>query len=85
LLHVEARTSLGDLELDVSLGVEPGGCLALAGPSGAGKSTLLRIVAGLLRPDRGVVRCGERTWLDTARSSSAAAASSSRTTPSSST
>jgi molybdate transport system ATP-binding protein len=65
-LRVEARTRLGGFELDVSLEVEPGECLAVAGRSGAGKSTLLRVTGGLLRPDRGVVRCGEETWLDTA-------------------
>jgi molybdate transport system ATP-binding protein len=66
LLAIEARTRLGDLDLDVALDVEAGRCLAVAGPSGAGKTTILRIAAGLLRPERGVVRCGERTWLDTA-------------------
>jgi molybdate transport system ATP-binding protein len=65
VLAVEASTRRGDLALDLSLSVADGTCLALAGPSGAGKSTLLRIVAGLLRPARGIVRCGERTWLDT--------------------
>jgi molybdate transport system ATP-binding protein len=67
VLRVEATTRLGALELDVALEARAGECLALAGPSGAGKTTVLRIVAGLLRPDRGVVACGERTWLDTAR------------------
>jgi molybdate transport system ATP-binding protein len=37
----------------------------LAGPSGAGKTSILRVVAGLLRPARGLVRVGEETWLDT--------------------
>jgi molybdate transport system ATP-binding protein len=32
------------------------------GPSGAGKSTLLRLVAGLLRPRRGVVECNGARW-----------------------
>jgi molybdate transport system ATP-binding protein len=68
LLHVEARTRLSDgFALDVALTAAPGETLALAGPSGAGKSTLLRIVAGLLRPDAGSVRCGDAVWLDTAR------------------
>jgi molybdate transport system ATP-binding protein len=66
LLHVEAATRLGDFDLDVSLAAAPGQCLALAGPSGAGKSTILRIIAGLHRPDRGVVACGGTPWLDTA-------------------
>jgi putative spermidine/putrescine transport system ATP-binding protein len=41
---------------DVSLSVAQGERLAILGPSGCGKSTLLRVVAGLLRADRGTVR-----------------------------
>jgi molybdate transport system ATP-binding protein len=67
VLHVEARTRLGALELDVALSVAAGECLALAGPSGAGKTSILRAVAGLLRPERGRVTCGGQTWLDTER------------------
>ena len=39
----------------VSFSVERGELLALIGPNGAGKTTALRVVAGLLRPDRGRV------------------------------
>jgi branched-chain amino acid transport system ATP-binding protein len=39
----------------VSFTVERGELLALIGPNGAGKTTALRMVAGLLRPDRGRV------------------------------
>ncbi len=40
----------------ISFRLAAGDALAIFGPNGAGKSTLLRIVAGLLRADRGAVR-----------------------------
>jgi molybdate transport system ATP-binding protein len=67
VLRVEAATRLGAFALDVALAVPAGRCLALAGPSGAGKTSVLRVVAGLVRPDRGRVTCGEEVWLDTDR------------------
>jgi molybdate transport system ATP-binding protein len=39
----------------------------LFGPSGAGKTTVLRCLAGLLRPDAGVIRYGAEVWFDAAR------------------
>jgi molybdate transport system ATP-binding protein len=67
VLSLSARTELGAASLDVALEVAPGECLALAGPSGAGKTSVLRVVAGLLRPREGHVRCGEEVWLDVGR------------------
>jgi molybdate transport system ATP-binding protein len=49
------------LELGLDVGRET---VALVGPSGAGKTTTLRAVAGLVRPERGLVRCGHETWFD---------------------
>jgi molybdate transport system ATP-binding protein len=66
-LEVACTAQLGQIALDVSLGVDAGRCLALAGPSGAGKTSVLRTVAGLLRPSRGRVRSGDEVWLDTER------------------
>lgn len=45
---------------DVSLGVEEGEVLALLGPNGVGKTTLLRVMATLIRPQRGTVRLFEK-------------------------
>jgi branched-chain amino acid transport system ATP-binding protein len=42
----------------VSFVVETGDFVGLIGPNGAGKTTLIRIIAGLLRPDRGKVLLG---------------------------
>src|SRR5262249_7460224 len=43
---------------DISLSVEEGEFVAIVGYSGAGKTTLISVAAGLLEPDRGVVRLG---------------------------
>ena len=40
----------------ITMKIDAGQLLALLGPSGAGKTTLLRLVAGLDRPDHGVIR-----------------------------
>ena len=50
-----------DVELALEVGAET---VALVGPSGAGKTTVLRALAGLARPARGRIACGEEIWLD---------------------
>lgn len=66
-LSVRARVAARDVELAVD--VPAGQVLGVLGPNGAGKSTLVELVAGLLRPDDGEVRLGERvlaaahTWV----------------------
>jgi ABC-2 type transport system ATP-binding protein len=41
---------------DVSFEVPQGGTLALIGPNGSGKSTMLKVIAGILRPTKGLIR-----------------------------
>jgi NitT/TauT family transport system ATP-binding protein len=45
---------------DISLDIGRGEFVSLLGASGCGKTTLLRIMAGLLRPDRGSVHVNEQ-------------------------
>lgn len=43
---------------DLSMQVDPGEAVAITGVNGVGKSTLLKLIAGLVRPEEGVVRVG---------------------------
>lgn len=43
----------------LSFRLEPGLCTCLLGPSGVGKSSLLRLIASLLSPDSGTIRCDD--------------------------
>lgn len=65
-LEVNLRSRRG-IPLDARFTVAPGELLALVGPSGSGKTTVLRTIAGLHRPQEGVIRCDGETWLETAR------------------
>lgn len=53
------RGEFASLE-DVSIAVRPGEAVAIMGPNGAGKTTLLRLIAGLIKPDRGTIEVNGR-------------------------
>ncbi len=50
----------------VSLDLQPGRLLTLLGPSGCGKTTTLRCIAGLEKPDEGVIQIGNETVFSSA-------------------
>ncbi|MGH6620453.1 MAG: ABC transporter ATP-binding protein, partial [Alphaproteobacteria bacterium] len=52
---------------DVSFRVEDGEFLTLLGPSGCGKSTTLAAIAGLDRPDHGLIALGGNVFFDGAK------------------
>lgn len=60
------RAVVADRRVDVEFGVAAGEVLAVLGPNGAGKSTALHVIAGLIRPEHGLVRLGDRVLTDTA-------------------
>lgn len=64
---LEVAATLAARDFDAEIAVADGEVLAVLGPNGAGKSTLLAVVAGLLRPDAGRVRLGDRVLTDTSK------------------
>ena len=66
MTELQLRAVVAHRNLDVEFSVSSGEVLAVLGPNGAGKSTALHVIAGLLRPDQGLVRLGERVLTDTA-------------------
>src|ERR1700724_930014 len=49
---------------NVDLAMKEGEILSLLGPSGCGKTTILRMLAGLVTPDSGWIKVGERVFYD---------------------
>ena len=65
VLAAKLHKQLHAFSLDVEFSLLPGETLAILGPSGSGKSMTLRMIAGLVKPEKGEVRLGDRTLLDT--------------------
>jgi molybdate transport system ATP-binding protein len=65
MLRVDIAKKLGEFTLEASFSSE-GRVTGLFGASGAGKTSLINIIAGLLKPDRGVVTLDGEALDDTA-------------------
>ena len=65
MLRVDISKQLGEFSIEACFASE-GRVTGLFGASGAGKTSLINIIAGLLRPDRGIVTLGGETLDDTA-------------------
>jgi len=59
-IDIDIERRLGDRTIAARFTAGPG-LTALFGPSGVGKTSILNMVAGLLKPDRGHIRIGDRT------------------------
>jgi molybdate transport system ATP-binding protein len=66
MLAVELHKRLPGFTLDAGWKVDDG-VVVLFGPSGAGKTLTLQCLAGLVRPDSGSVRLGNRVLYDSTR------------------
>jgi sulfate-transporting ATPase len=78
-IYIPAGPRLGDLVIegeaiskgygdnllidDFSFKVPKGGIVGIIGPNGAGKTTLFRMIAGLEKPDKGILRVGDSVKL----------------------
>lgn len=65
-IDIEYRilTSEGSRILSVKTELPENQLICISGPSGIGKTTLLRMIAGLTKPDRGIIQVGDRIFYD---------------------
>ncbi|MDR3280265.1 MAG: ATP-binding cassette domain-containing protein [Synergistaceae bacterium] len=65
-LYVRARKNFGSFVLDVDF-ESPDGVMGLLGASGCGKSMTLKCIAGVVRPDEGLIISNGRVLFDSSR------------------
>ena len=58
------HTAEGDMNLCIDISIKKGAFVTLYGPSGVGKTSTLRMIAGLLKPDRGTITIDGEIWND---------------------
>lgn len=60
-------TAEGSINAHFDLTINDGEFLTLFGPSGAGKTTLMRMIAGLEKPDSGLIEVDGEVWFDSSK------------------
>ena len=65
MLTLAIKKRLGDFSLDFDV-TAPAGVTAIFGRSGSGKTSLINAVAGLMTPDSGRIKVGDRSLFDSA-------------------
>lgn len=68
MIHIDVEktmlTSDGNRVLSVDVDIPEKSLTCISGFSGVGKTTLIRMIAGLVRPDSGMIRIGDQTLFD---------------------
>ena len=64
MLSVNITKAFGSFRLETQFEVEEGSITAIFGKSGAGKTSIINAIAGLTRPDVGVIQIGNTTLFD---------------------
>lgn len=65
-IHKTLNKGMYETNLHVHLKAAKGSITLIYGPSGAGKTTFLKILAGLMKPEKGKIVVDRETWLDVA-------------------
>jgi len=65
-LNIEKKlnTAEGDMNLCIDISIKKGEFATFYGPSGVGKTSTLRMIAGLLKPDKGSITIEGEIWND---------------------
>ncbi len=58
------QSSGGQLHMELTCTLKENTLTVVYGDSGAGKTSLLRMIAGLMNPDSGTIRCHDELWFD---------------------
>jgi len=64
-IEKKLRAYSGQQWLKVNREFATGSITKIYGPSGAGKTTFLKMIAGLIQPEKGIIKLDDLTWLDT--------------------